>query len=162
MKNKFVIPLFVVMLFSFGGCNDDSSSATKTITMEVNLTDTHGNSLEVYPIGDENLNADTLLRSKKILQKVGDSIVLGKEAIDLIFHITTNASWKLSKQKPWGDKSSITWFTNPQPTYGGGNSTSTTSVKVSSAKTDRRVYIYFTTGDSACVKKYVFLQEKGK
>ena len=160
MKNKFVIPLFVVMLFSFWGCNDDSSSATKTITMEVNLTDTHGNSLEVYPIGDENLNADTLLRSKKILQKVGDSIVLGKEAIDLIFHI--NASWKLSKQKPWGDKSSITWFTNPQPTYGGGNSTSTTSVKVSSAKTDRRVYIYFTTGDSACVKKYVFLQEKGK
>ena len=86
MKNKFVIPLFVVMLFSFWGCNDDSSSATKTITMEVNLTDTHGNSLEVYPIGDENLNADTLLRSKKILQKVGDSIVLGKEAIDLIFH----------------------------------------------------------------------------
>lgn len=159
MKNKFVIPLIGVMLLSsFWACHDDSSSS-KNIAMEVNVTDTLGNSMDVYPIGEDNLNADTLLRSKKILQKTGDSIVLEKDAMDLIFHITTNATWKLSKQKAWGSKGSITWFTNPKPTYGGGNSTSATNVKVNSTKTERRVYIYIATGDSSCVKKFVFFQK---
>ena len=128
--------------------------------MNVTVTDTLGVAIkEIFPIGIENLEADTLLRSKTIIEKTGDSIVLSNASIDLIFNITTNASWKLSKEKPWGSTASVTWFTNPKPTYGGGNSTSSTTVKINSGS-DRRVYIYIATGDSSCIKKYVFLQRK--
>jgi hypothetical protein len=159
MKNKFMIPLLVVMLFfSLGAC-DDNSDSKKAVTMEIDVKSVSGDALEVYPIDKSNLDADTLFRSKKILQKSGDSIVLGKEASEFVFHLTTNASWRLSKQKAWAATGSITWLINPQPVFGGGNSTARSSVKVNTSAKDRRAYIYFTTGDSSCVKKYVIFQK---
>lgn len=159
MKNKFIIPLFFAMLFlCFWACDDDSNSK-KEVTMEIEVKDASGVVLKAYPLDRTNLDVDTLLRSKKILQKTGDSIVLDKETFDFIFHITSNASWKLSKQKAWAATGSITWLANPQPTFGGGNSTTTSSVKVNTSVKDRRAYIYFTTGDSSCVKKYVIFQK---
>lgn len=160
MKNKSVIPLFVAMLFfSFWACDDDSNSKT-AVTMQIEAKDALGGTLETYPIDQSNLDADALLRSPKILQKTGDSIVLDKEALEFIFHITSNASWRLSKQKAWAQSGSNTWITNPQPVFGGGNSTTRSSVKENTKTEDRRAYIYFTTGDSSCVKKYVILQRK--
>ena len=159
-KSRFIIPFFFVVLLFLLGCNDDSVTK-KAITMDIQVIDTLGTELEVFALSKDNLDADTLLRSAKIVQKTGDSIVLPATVLDLKFLLSTNASWTLDKQKPWGSKASITWMSNPSPSFGGGNSTTFASVKANTATSERRLYIYFATGDSSCVKKYVFLQ-KGK
>ena len=160
MKNNFVTSLLcaaVAPFFCFG-CSDDDGGE-KRARLEISVTDTLGVPLQVYPLGSDNLEQDTLLRSNKILQLSGDSIVLEKEAFDFVFHITSNASWRLSKRKAWGSNASNTWLSNPKPTFGGGDSQTRTFVKENTKANERRAYIYFATGDSVCMKKYVILQK---
>lgn len=159
MKNHF---LFLFYLFTacilFIACNNDSSTPN-TVVMDAYLTDMEDNLIESYPINEQNMVADTILRSTKLYDIKGDSIVLSNLASEFKIHITTNASWRISKQKAWGSNSSITWLANPKPIFGGGNSVTMSSVRANTSKTDRRAYLYITTGDSACMKKYVILQK---
>lgn len=163
MRRVFPFLFIAVILFCWS-CEEDKQPVQ--VYMDIDVTDIEGNDVEMYPLTPENLDIDTLLRSEKIRYKSGDSIVLSKDAIDLMFHLTTNATWRTTKKKPWGNnKESLTWLSNPKPDFGGGNSTFITTVKENTGTTskpaaDRRLYVYISTGDSSCVKKYVFMQKK--
>lgn len=159
MKNYLAIfACCSLMLLLYASCSSENDSFNQ-VRLSVDVTDIEGNPLEKYPLDIQNLNADTLLRSTKLYHIEGDSIILPKEASEFMIHLTTNASWRISKQKAWGAAGSITWLANPKPIFGGGNSMTTSSVRANTSTKDRRAYLYVTTGDSACMKKYVILQK---